>query len=56
MIDAFIEFLDSLYYEGYALQLAQQDPKRYLFEMNEFFNNYGKQPLSVVQNFEAWEQ
>ncbi len=42
MIDAFIDYLDSLNYEGYAWQLAQQNPERYKFELDEFLNNYGK--------------
>jgi hypothetical protein len=41
MIDAFVEFLDSIYYEGYAMHTALDDPGRFTFEFNEFIENYG---------------
>ncbi len=46
MIDAFHDFLESLYYEGYAKQLAKQDPERYNYELEEFLNNYGEAQAS----------
>lgn len=48
MIEAFIDYLDSLYYEGYARQLAEQNPVRYKFELDEFLEHYGKPTLPVV--------
>lgn len=40
MIEAFHDYLDSLYFEGYARQLAEQFPERYNYELNEFLNAY----------------
>ena len=40
MYDLFIELTDQLFYEGYAEQLAHDDPKAFEFEYNEFLNNY----------------
>jgi len=41
MIEMFIEFIDMIYYEGYARHLADDDPEKFNFEFNEFLNNYG---------------
>lgn len=43
MVEIFNEFLDSLYWEGYARQLAAENPERYDFELNQFLNNYENQ-------------
>lgn len=40
MIDAFIDFVNAIYWDGYAEQLAENDPAKYTFELNEFLNNY----------------
>lgn len=42
MFDAFIEFIDGLFWDGYAQQLATENPKQYNYELNEFFNNYAQ--------------
>ncbi len=36
----FIHFLDSLYYDGYAHQLASEHPREYTTQFNEYFDNY----------------
>jgi hypothetical protein len=41
MIEAFVELMDQLYYEGYTSLLESDDPERFNFELNEFLNNYG---------------
>ena len=40
MYQAFIDFLDTLYWEGYARQLAEDNPEAFQFELNQFFDNY----------------
>lgn len=40
MIELFIDYIDSLFYEGYAYYLAQTNPRAYTFELNQFLNNY----------------
>jgi len=40
MIELFIEFVDGIYYEGYAKQLSQDDPEKFTWEYNEFISNY----------------
>ena len=41
MIEMFIEFIDRIYYEGYAHHLANDDPEKFQFEFTEFLNNNG---------------
>jgi hypothetical protein len=41
MIEMFIEFIDMIYYEGYAQNLANYDPEKFQFEFAEFLNNNG---------------
>ncbi|CAN5553681.1 hypothetical protein BH11BAC1_BH11BAC1_29840 [soil metagenome] len=36
----FTSFLDSIYYEGYAEQLASANPEAFTEELNLFFDNY----------------
>ncbi|MBL4709501.1 MAG: hypothetical protein JKY48_13785 [Flavobacteriales bacterium] len=38
--EAFIEFLDSLFYQGYAERIAAENPQLYLFEYEFFLENY----------------
>jgi hypothetical protein len=40
IIEMFIEFIDRIYYKGYAKHLADADPEKIRFEFNEFLNNY----------------
>jgi hypothetical protein len=40
MLDAFIELMDGLFWEGYAEQLSKDNPKAFKIELNEFYNNY----------------
>ncbi|WP_262892789.1 hypothetical protein [Mucilaginibacter pankratovii] len=40
MYELFIELTDQLFYEGYAEQLAKENPQAFRFEFNEFLNNY----------------
>ncbi len=37
--EIFIEFIDSIYFPGYAEQLAAHDPEKFTFEFNEFASN-----------------
>lgn len=36
----FISFLDQIFYEGYAQQLASTDPVQFKLEYEQFFDNY----------------
>jgi hypothetical protein len=40
MYELFIEFTDQIFWEGYAEQMAEENPERFNFELNEFLNNY----------------
>lgn len=40
MFDAFINHLDSIFWDGYAEQLANDNPELYNFEYDQFFNYY----------------
>ena len=40
MYELFIELTDQLFYEGYAEQLAKENPALFQFEFNEFLNTY----------------
>jgi hypothetical protein len=43
MYELFIELTDQLFYEGYAEQLAQENPEMFQIEFNEFLNNYSNE-------------
>ena len=36
LVEIFIEFMDSIYYQGYAKELAENYPDRYLWEYEQF--------------------
>lgn len=40
MIEIFIELLDQLFWEGYAEQLAKENPQAFNMEYNDFLNTY----------------
>ena len=40
MYEQFIELTDQLFWEGYAEQLARENPARFQQELNDFFNLY----------------
>ena len=40
MYEAFTEWLDQIYWEGYAERLATENPQDYNTQYNEFFNNH----------------
>ena len=40
MVELFHELMDALFWEGYACQLAEEDPERYTFELNQFLDTY----------------
>jgi hypothetical protein len=40
MYELFIELLDQLFWEGYAQQLAEENPAVFQMELAEFMNNY----------------
>lgn len=39
-IEQLIAFLDSIYYEGYAQQLASEHPEQFYQQLNEFLENH----------------
>lgn len=38
----FVQFMDEIFFEGYAQQLASEHPEEFTRELNEYFNNYFK--------------
>jgi hypothetical protein len=38
----FVRFMDEIFFEGYAEQLASEHPEEFTRELNEYFNNYFK--------------
>lgn len=40
-MEAFHDFLDNIFWSGYAQQLAEDDAQRYLYEWSQFVQNYG---------------
>lgn len=40
MYEQFIELTDQIFWEGYAEQLASENPARFQQELTEFFNTY----------------
>lgn len=40
MVKIFLEFLNSIYGDGYAEDLAKNNPEKFNFELSEFLNNY----------------
>ena len=40
MVEIFIEVTDQLFWEGYAEQLAKDNPTRFTEELNDFLNTY----------------
>lgn len=40
MYEQFIELTDQLFWEGYAEQLAKDDPARFQQELRNFLNTY----------------
>jgi hypothetical protein len=47
----FTNFLDSIYYEGYAEQLAGENPEQFTFEFNEYLENY-----NLKKNLTRWNK
>jgi len=39
-LEIFIDLMDQIYYPGYTESLAESDPEKYNFELNEFLENY----------------
>ena len=44
MYEQFIEFTDQIFWEGYAEQLAKENPEAFRFEFNDFVNAYQSKP------------
>lgn len=42
MYEVFIQLLDSLYWEGYAEQLATENPALFNYELDYFLDNYSR--------------
>lgn len=40
MLEDFIFFMDSIFYEGYAAQLATEHPDHFTTELNQYLENY----------------
>lgn len=40
MYEIFIELMNQIFWEGYAEQMAHDNPAEFLFEFNEFLNAY----------------
>ena len=40
MYELFIALTDQLFWDGYAEQLAKENPEVFDFELNEFLNTY----------------
>ncbi len=40
MYEQFIELTNQIFWDGYAEQLASENPARFQQELNEFFNTY----------------
>ncbi|WP_262497713.1 hypothetical protein [Pedobacter ginsengisoli] len=41
MLDAFVEFLDKMYWEGYAEEFERDNPTAFYNQFREFRNNHG---------------
>jgi hypothetical protein len=39
-LNDFVSFLDSNFYEGYAQQLAKENPCEFTLQLNEYIENY----------------
>ncbi|GAA4919998.1 hypothetical protein [Mucilaginibacter defluvii] len=40
MYEQFIELTDQIFWEGYAEQLAQENPSQFQMEFSDFLNTY----------------
>ena len=40
MLELFIELTNQIYWQGYAQELAKDNPEVFQFELNDFLNNY----------------
>jgi hypothetical protein len=40
MYEQFIELTNQMFWEGYAEQLAKENPERFQFEYNDFLSTY----------------
>jgi hypothetical protein len=40
MLELFIELTNQIFWEGYAQQLATENPEVFQMELNEFMNDY----------------
>ena len=40
MYEQFIELINQLFWEGYAQQLAKDNPARFQLELSDFINTY----------------
>lgn len=40
MYEQFIELTNQIFWEGYAEQLAKENPERFQFEYNDFLSTY----------------
>ena len=45
MLDAFIEFLDKMFWEGYAEEFESDNPTAFYNQFREFKTNHGGLPL-----------
>ena len=40
MLELFIELTNQIFWDGYAQQLANENPAVFNYELNDFINNY----------------
>jgi hypothetical protein len=48
LIEIFHEFLDSIYYEGYAEHIAENMPNLYAYEKEQFISNHAPCAAKVI--------
>lgn len=46
MLELFIELTDQIFWDGYAQQLAGENPVIFQLEFKDFLDNYNNQPVS----------
>lgn len=51
MLELFIELTNQIFWEGYAEQLAKDNPVTFQTEFTEFINSYNSQPYEWYRVF-----
>lgn len=50
VIQAFTDFLDNLFYEGYTVHLSNSSPCEFQYELKEFKKQYGFEEVTETNN------